>query len=535
MKNFNEKQNLILQKYLAVASNYAICVDITYLGAQGDLFLAIDLAARTITGHCYSSNNITTEQICETIETIARQRSFLPKIEIIHSDCGAIFAESKFEKCLASLNILESKGLSYKNQNQVVERLNRTLKMIIREEMTGKKWNKEQQDPLETNIYSSEEVSEYVKRAIEIYNDKPHKALFGLSPNHMEEALFEKHGNKKPSDITLITYNNNSALADSLRDYKKQVALKYKGDWEQFFIEWRQTQQEQYQNNQKQLHKVIEEVSKSADEARKRENEISKKYQNLFNTNLEIQKQLEFLHRQALALKEEKEIKEALKLKKQQAKKLTLRDTVSPEDFYFIIKKTNGKSFIKERKILAFVLLYLTGLRVSNLLLLNKRHIIELMSKGGTNISLIKGGAKRFNLALSHKGRKMLLNFKEEYLAICKEKQDNDPVFTTKEKPKEAIRRDNFDKELNLVLKQASTELKKNIRTHSFRATVITELLKETSIDEVKEVIGHRSIVTTLEYKRSRLSPQEIKKIHAKRSIETKYQKKRKKGRKNKN
>ena len=534
MTIFNEKQNLILQKYLSISSNYAICIDITHLGAQGELFLAIDLAARTIVGHCYSPNNITTEQICYTIETIARQRSFLPKIEIIHSDCGAIFLEPRFEECLAKLDILDSKGLSYKNQNQVVERLNRTLKSMIREEMIGKKWDKSVQDPFEANIYSEQEVIDFVKQAIENYNNKPHRALFGLSPNHMEEALYQKHQNNKPTELTLISFNDESELAYNLRNYKEQVALQYKGDWERFFVEWRQTQQEQFQTHQDQWHQVIKEVTQSANEARQRENKISQEYQNLFNTNLEIQKQMEFLHQQALELQKEKEIKEELKIKKQQAKKLPLRDTITPEDFHFIIENVKGKNFVKERKILALVLLYLTGLRVSNLLLLNKRHITELMTKGVTNISLIKGGAKRFNLALSPKGKKFLLKYKEAYLTMCKKKEDNDPVFTTVQELREPIRRDNFDKELNLTLKQASIELKKYIRTHSFRATIITELLKETSIDEVKEVIGHRSISSTLEYKRSRLSPQEIKKIHSKRNFDTKISRNKKKGRKKK-
>jgi hypothetical protein len=47
MTQFSEKQNLILQKYLSLSSNYVICLDITHLGVQGELLLAIDLAART--------------------------------------------------------------------------------------------------------------------------------------------------------------------------------------------------------------------------------------------------------------------------------------------------------------------------------------------------------------------------------------------------------------------------------------------------------------------------------------------------------
>jgi integrase len=518
MNKYSDRQNLILQKYLSISNNYVICIDITHLGAQGELFLAIELAARTIVGHCYSPNRITTQQICQTIETIARQRDFLPKIEIIHSDCGALFLEPQFRECLHNLNIFDSKGLSYKNQNQVIERLNRTLKGILRHEMLGKPWDRISSDPLDAKIYSPDEMSEFVQLAIETYNNKPHKSLFGLSPNHMEEALFQKHQNNKPSQLNLLYFNDTSLLAQNLRDYKKQVALEYKGDWERFFIEWRENQEKQY-------HKIINDISKSADEARERENKISEKYQNLFNAHLEMKKQVEYLHQQALLVQQEKEKKEAIKLKKQLAKKLPLRDTISPDEFLFIIENTRGRGYTKDRKIFAFVLLYLTGLRVSNLLVLHKRNITELMTKGATTISLIKGGAKRFNLILSAKGKHMLLEYKENFLSICKNKEENQPVFTTVDNPNEPIRRDNFDKELNLTLKQVSIDLKKNIRTHSFRATLITELLKNTSIDDVMEVVGHQSISSTLEYKRSRLSPFEIKNIHASRSIATKKDK----------
>lgn len=181
--------------------------------------------------------------------------------------------------------------------------------------MLGKPWDRNSSDPLNAKIYSPDEMSEFVQLAIETYNNKPHKSLFGLTPNHMEQALFQKHQNNKPSQLNLLYFTDKSLLALNLRDYKKQVALEYKGDWERFFIEWRENQEKQY-------HKIIDDISKSADEARERENKISEKYQNLFNAHLEMKKQVEYLHQQALLVQQEK--KEALRLKKQLAKKLPL-------------------------------------------------------------------------------------------------------------------------------------------------------------------------------------------------------------------
>lgn len=76
-----------------------------------------------------------------------------------------------------------------------------------------------------------------IHQSIELYNNKVHKALNGLTPNQMEEALFEQHQNKHPTDLVLLSQNNNSEIANSLREYKLAVATKYKASWEQFFVE----------------------------------------------------------------------------------------------------------------------------------------------------------------------------------------------------------------------------------------------------------------------------------------------------------
>jgi hypothetical protein len=99
--------------------------------------------------------------------------------------------------------------------------------------MLSKPWDRIQLDPLDSNIYSFDEMCEFVKLAIETYNEKPHKSLFGLSPNQMEQALFQKHQNNKPSQLTLLYFlyfNDKSLLADNLRNSKKQVAVNFKGD-----------------------------------------------------------------------------------------------------------------------------------------------------------------------------------------------------------------------------------------------------------------------------------------------------------------
>jgi hypothetical protein len=91
-------------------------------------------------------------------------------------------------------------------------------------------------------------------------------------------------------------------------------------------------------NNYLYIHKnkIIDDLAKAALEA-------NEKYQNLFNKHLEMKKKMEFMYQEALALPQEKEKKEALRLKKQLAKKLTLKDTISTDEFHFRIQNIQGK------------------------------------------------------------------------------------------------------------------------------------------------------------------------------------------------
>ncbi len=61
-----------------------------------------------------------------------------------------------------------------------------------------------------------------------------------------------------------------------------------------------------------------------------------------------------------------------------------------------------------------------------------------------------------------------------------------------------------FDRELNAILSKASTLYETHLRTHSFRAMFITDLLESDPIEDVKEVVDHKHISTTLENKSSR-------------------------------
>lgn len=512
-------KNLIQDNYLVSSTNYVICLDVTKLGLYGELLICVDLASRCIVGHCYkdSLHPIKTHDIILTLTEVIRKRSFLPNIAIIHTDRGSIFSNSQFIDFIESQSIRISRGSSSGHDNQVIERLNRTLKDIIRVKLGGlpKNTKKDFQDVLLNSNLSENEISPIIFEAIETYNNKPHSAFKRrASPNIMEEALFKAHQNQHPtSEIVPIM---GDSYSEEIQYYQNQVLQNYEGDWIRFFVDWR-LQQEQFQNQQLQFQSKLE---SKLDETTKLLEDSELRYKTLYTQFLEIQRQLEAVFLESERQKEEELAKEQKRALRKSRKRKPLRDTIAPEEFQNILSLTSGKvPYIVARRKVALVLLYLTGLRISNLLLLEVRHIRELSQKGSTKIQLIKKGESRHTITLSSAGRQLLKSSIDDISLLIHEKSGSDLVFTNLYDTK-GLRREVLNREINEILIKASALMGKTLRSHSFRASIITDLLdSEVPIDQVKEVMGHKAIGTTLEYKRSKLSLQQKKEIISRRLL----------------
>ena len=77
-----------------------------------------------------------------------------------------------------------------------------------------------------------------------------------------------------------------------------------------------------------------------------------------------------------------------------------------------------------------------------------------------------------------------------------------------------SLTRESFDRDLNKVLIKASIILGKHLRTHSFRATFITDLLSVgVAIHDVEALTGHRDIQSTYSYNRSSVTQEQARAI----------------------
>jgi site-specific recombinase XerD len=221
------------------------------------------------------------------------------------------------------------------------------------------------------------------------------------------------------------------------------------------------------------------------------------------------------------AEKLKRQAKQIAKEKYQSREKKPIRETISLEEFELAVKMvTEPISYKGCRVILALCLLYLTGLRISQLLELTVKQFQELLDTNQVYISQIKNGDERFLLAFNTKQRNFLTKYITQYEKLLESKEAKHFLFTSDQNYSISVNRSNFNTEVNVILKKLSTFVGKVILSHSFRATVITELLEgKQPIEIVQRFMGHKNIGTTLRYDRRLLTAKQIKKISSNRAF----------------
>lgn len=91
-------------------------------------------------------------------------------------------------------------------------------------------------------------------------------------------------------------------------------------------------------------------------------------------------------------------LKEQRALKRKNANSQKMRDSMNENEFKGILELVKPNNFVASRKKTALLLLYVTGLRVSQLLKFQIKHIQQLLDKGETTIPLIKRGHTFHNI-----------------------------------------------------------------------------------------------------------------------------------------
>ena len=114
------------------------------------------------------------------------------------------------------------------------------------------------------------------------------------------------------------------------------------------------------------------------------------------------------------------------------------------------------------------VLLFITGLRISNLLMLTAGHIHQLLNEQRFDLALIKKKKTIVQTVIPAAAYPLFEDFKAFFFALIQNKKHDDLVITP-EKSTKPIRRESLNKRINDMRRNdASSAVHKNIKSHSF-------------------------------------------------------------------
>jgi len=312
-----------------------------------------------------------------------------------------------------------------------------------------------------------------------------------MTPNQLEEALFIKENTAnflEKQVIPLLPKNDGGINAIAIEKFKNQASIEYCENWKEFFVDFK-----------KQMILGFDQVVMQNN--------------HLYKQNIDLKRSLQVVEQEIEIMRQVRINKEEISIKRKNAVSKDLREAINEKEFQETLKLVQQNHFVAGRKKGALILLYVTGLRVSNLLKFTVKNMKEFFDKGETLIDLIKKGKKKHNVVLSEKSCQLIKTNHQHFFQLMESKNDEQYLFTTTANLHKPINRSSFDTELNKVLIKASHKFQKHIRTHSFRASIITDFLKSTPIDVVKEIIGHKDIKTTLHYKRGDITPQQLRSV----------------------
>jgi site-specific recombinase XerD len=411
--------------------------------------------------------------------------------------------------------------------------------------------------PSKTHILTPKEVSDSFSNSgsvVEVLEEKEdvlehietltlYSKEFGLGQDMTEKKAEDILENmldlNKCFDIIPIpgfTKNNNSDTAKIIREYKNNVGFtnirdhieKKKIDLSSITPEIQTLYGEMVLDHEKwkfdieslktivfQNRLLLSNVEELKQELRERTELLQSQNQELLDKNEELLGMNRFLVDKAKEAEEEKRFILEKKMKRKNAKKKPKRDYVSPEEFYEIVDKLVYKCedsrYILARQRLAYFIMYFTGLRVSNLLVLTRRHLHELINDSHTEIPLIKGGRPNQLIGIGEDAQELLVNnFIDDISIVLKDKEDDEFVFTSEHNRFSALHRVSFTRDLNKTLRYASEHFHKKITCHSFRVTFITEGIdKGIPLHVMQKAVGHQSIKSTEHYVRHDLSSSE--------------------------
>lgn len=253
---------------------------------------------------------------------------------------------------------------------------------------------------------------------------------------------------------------------------------------------------EQLFNQNEQARSLLE---KNFEDLKKQHIETIDRYRDTLQRLDSVLTQLDERSRKEL---EEKEAKEALRLKHKNRTKQPVRASLSESQISRLLEMVEGSTaFVKARDRVALILMLTFGLRVGNLRAVTKQMLSTLFKGKPTEIKLEKDrGTVNFRLVASETHLAWFKAYGEDFKLIL-----NNPDMLPGESFYK-VTREVITRRLNGYFKKLSLEDGIHARSHSLRITLGTKAIDKLGVETAKNLLGHSSIMTTMRYNRNRMT-----------------------------
>jgi integrase len=425
-------------------------------------------------------------------EALVRSKEIKP--EIIHGDLGA-FSSIQVQEELDYLGILHSATDSRFKvfANHVIERFFRTLK----ETLLGKR------DAIYKEFFNTvsvdlQDLGSSLRMVVQYYNDFRIHSLYKRVPRDCYYSLLDLPAKDFKQKASRTLSKKGTGLVKKL----SQALIKHEDT--SVLGPFKEERGQQLINLTRFLETAVNKpIIREIKDFRKAWVEDiavrEKKIQELSDRVLELTERLE-------AIIEKKE----QRVTKKEVTKRPLKEFINGEVFLEVLTEINKSSYSDATKLrleLGLFILYLTGMRVSNLrclnavwfeeqVLNNKDGILEYSVIKKRKDSRLVGDTLRVFVPIE-----TLRTLKDLYLKYQRLSGTSDPFN---------ISRELLTKQVNSILQKLST---KPTTSHAFRYSIITRVAKESGLLMANQFIGHSNLETTNRYLLSVLQKKDLKNI----------------------
>ena len=510
-------ENVLANENITAKTNIAWVADITeielYQHKKLHVFLCVDVHSNVVIANSISRKTITSSAIVRSLsKAIEKRFGAEPKRKvIIHTDRGTQFSSQAYNNFIKHFEAFITPSMSRENtptDNAVAERFMRTFKEHL---ISGKTFEQATQESI---ISGSKSYKSILNIYIQSLNTRPNRKTIFKSPDkHDRDVLTASLLMREPKYPKAFSnrYGN---------DYRREEILKYKTQTyevvsmlEEYAAKKAElvdkTPFDNFETNlvldliDKRLMELYDLIQNNPSVTQKYvENALEHTNENIQEFQDEFREEMEILN---------KKIDRLLPKVKKDRQTQPLRDPVDNDLFPIFI--ANAGNVFQRRKDLkraqiriVYTILYYSGVRINEIRHLTKEDIQKAIK--ASQFSLIHHKTKQAHIhILSKRAIQDLRKLSTEF-SIVFDKYNFQYLFG-KTRP---ITDKSVIKMINRDLKQTSEkyQIPYNIKSHSFRVNMITNLLKITSVQNTANIIGHSDIRSTMIYNRYALSKNQI-------------------------